>query len=337
MFNLNCKEWCHVRNWWHLWHLWFGQFKSLVTILLDRVYGSVWDSHDSSIRVLPGCAFINKKELQFMSQIDGGPTHEMPQEILDLLCPGWASKNPGWASKNPGWASKKPSLILFSALVQISKHRDVRPPQKNLSEPPGQLSPRLMGTILHKKIKSVKSMTKKPDDFRMITAPKGWNFSKGSPRLLTWPCPFFWPVKDLIHFDERVEQPQIPHKNRETFSLSEYIRVDELRGSACKKTVSFLPPIVLSELLFHWSMNYTANWVTKGYPTTSYKNQTKNHWWFVRILFRILGVIHGMNVRKVLFVAGHSSHCRLAGERKMVFERLWSVYASNRWYKQDIE
>lgn len=93
------------------------------------------------------------------------------------------------------------------------------------------------------------------------------------------------------------------------------------RFSLQKKTVSFLPPIVLSELLFHWSMNYTANWVTQGYPTTSYKNQTKNHWWFVRILVRILGVIHGMNVRKVLFVAGHSSHCRLAGERNVGFSK----------------
>ena len=191
MFNLNCKEWCHVRNWWHLWHLWFGQFKSLVTILLDRVYGSVWDSHDSSIRVLPGCAFINKKELQFMSQIDGGPTHEMPQEILDLLCPGWASKNPGWASKNPGWASKKPSLILFSALVQISKHRDVRPPPKNLSEPPGQLSPRLMGTILHKKIKSVKSMTKNPMIFEWLQHRRVGTSPRVHQDCWPGPAPFF--------------------------------------------------------------------------------------------------------------------------------------------------
>lgn len=46
----------------------------------------------------------------------------------------------------------------------------------------------------------------------------------------------------LWRTSRRVEQPQIPHKNRETFSLSEYIRVDELRGSACKKNSVFFTP-----------------------------------------------------------------------------------------------
>lgn len=125
---------------------------------------------------------------------------------------------------------------------------------------------------------------------------------------------FFWPVKDLIHFDLSRKNKSLTKTVPFWVNPCWWIK----RFTLQKSSDFFLPPIFLSELLFHWSMDYTANCGddilpyhtlppftrTQTKPLMVCRNSVPNSW------------SHSWH-------AGHSSHCGLAGERNMVFERLW--------------
>lgn len=87
----------------------------------------------------------------------------------------------------------------------------------------------------------------------MITAPKGWNFSKDSPGLLTWPLAFFWPVKDLIHFDERVDESNSRKSLTKTVKLSVFLSTSVLMNQevqlAKKNSVFFTPHSLVRTLV----------------------------------------------------------------------------------------